>query len=85
MAVGNPTIATDLYGEQYVFWTDGTAVKFSTDLRTTPITAFSQAVADNPIDAVIDPNGRLRVTYLDASGNRLTQSSYRDGDAGTWS
>ncbi|HUU54479.1 MAG TPA: hypothetical protein VMY87_06110, partial [Armatimonadota bacterium] len=85
MAVSNPAIATDLYGEQYTFWTDGTAVLFSTDLRSTPITAFSQAVADNPIDVVIDANARIRVTYLDASGNRLTKSSRRDGDSGTWS
>jgi len=85
MAAGNPVLATDLMGEEYTFWTDGMAVKFSTNLRTSPITAFTQAVADSPIDATIDPTGELTVTYFGATGNRLTKSSQRDGDSGTWS
>ncbi len=85
MAEGNPVIVTDLCGEQYTFWTDAANVKFSTDLRTSPITAFAQPVEDSPIDVISDQAGQLTVTYLDGDGNRLTKSSRRDGDSGTWS
>jgi len=85
MTVANPAIATDRFGEEYTFWTDGTAVKFNTDLRPDPITAFSQDVEDSPIDVVIGDAGDINVTYLDEDGNRLTQSSRRDGDSGSWS
>ena len=85
MAAGNPVIATDMFAERYLFWTDGLAVKFSTDLRAGPFTAFSQEVADSPIDALSDQAGLLSVTYLDAAGNRVTKSSQLDGDTGSWS
>lgn len=84
MAIANPINLHDLYGERYTFFTDSLAVKFVTDLRTSPISAFNQAVADSPIAAVCDRAGKLTVTYLAADGSRLTKSSSRDGDAGTW-
>ena len=85
MAIANPIIATDPFGEQYTFWTDGTDVKFSTNLRPDAITAFAQPEEDSPIDVTIGAAGALTVTYLDTDGSRLSQSSERDGDAGTWS
>jgi hypothetical protein len=85
MAAGNPVCATDLFGEQYTFWTDVLAVKFSTNLRTSPITAFSQEVADAPIEAIIDQAGLVIATYMAASGLRISKHSHLDGDAGSWS
>jgi len=75
----------DLYGEQYTFYTDALHVYFLTSLRTSPILAFDQAVADSPIAPTIDPTGKIVVTYLDGGGNRLSKSSQSDGDAGSWS
>jgi len=83
--IASPAIANDQFAEEYTFWTDGATVKFSTNLRPDPITAFSQPVEHNPIDVVIGATGEISVTYLDDEGNRLTQSSQRDGDSGTWS
>ena len=85
MAALNPVSVTDpMGGETYTFWTDGTSVLFTTNLRASPITAFSQPVADSPIDVSIDATGLLTVTYLDGSGNRLSKTSPRDGDSGSW-
>lgn len=84
MSIGNPTIVTDPFGEEYTFWTDGTDVKFSTNLRAGPITAFSQPEEDSPIDVTISAAGALTCTYLDTDGSRLEKSSQRDGDSGTW-
>jgi len=68
MAVANPVIATDPFGEEYTFWTDGTDVKFSTNLRTDPITAFAQPESDSPIDVTIGAAGAIVVTHLDTDG-----------------
>jgi len=84
MPISSPQIETDLYGEQYTFWVDDVHIRFVTQWRTTPITAFEQPVADSPIDLTIDADGTLYITYLDAAGNRLVAYSQRDGDAGTW-
>lgn len=85
MAAGNPVAVSDAFGEQYLFWTDGVHIYFSTNLRATPINPFDQAVADAPIDATIDQAGLVAVTYLDADGNRQSQHSHLDGDSGSWS
>ena len=84
MAVSNPRTITDLYGEEYTFYTEGTDVKFVTDRRTTPITAFAQEVSDGPIDVDQDAAGGLTVAYVSAGNLRLSKSSQRDGDLGTW-
>ena len=84
MAAGNPIVTTDAFGEQYTFWTDVLAVKFSSNLRAGPISAFNQEVSDSPVDVDIDQAGLLSVTCLDASGNRVSQHSHLDGDAGSW-
>ncbi len=84
MATANPRQIIDRFGELYTFYTDGTAVKFVTNLRTTPITAFSQSVADSPIAPLIEDTGRLIVTYINSLGARVSQYSDRDGDNGTW-
>jgi len=85
MTIANPAIITDRFGEEYTFYTHDADVKFITNLRTTPITAFAQPEDDSPISVTIDPSGKLTVTYLDSDGSRLSKSSQRDGDAGTWS
>ena len=85
MAEGNPVIATDRFGEEFMFWTDAANVLFSTDLRTSPITAFAQEEEDSPIDVTIDPTGKMTVTFIETDGDRATKSSQRDGDSGTWS
>ena len=85
MTIANPVIVTDRYGEEYTFYTDGADVKFTTNLRTTPITAFTQPEEDSPISVTIDPSGKLTVTYLDSDGDPASKSSERDGDSGTWS
>jgi hypothetical protein len=94
MAIANPCLATDLFGEQFTFYTDGAHVYFTsyctgdTALQHSgnwdPVLCFDQPVADAPIAVSIGAEGWLFVTYLDSSGNRLQKYSRQGGDAGTW-
>jgi len=85
MAVLNPVTATDLYGERRTAWTDGVHVYICSNLFPTPILVVNQPTADSPIALTVNPAGLLTITYLAADGSRLTKSSQRDGDSGTWS
>ena len=85
MAVRNPLSRTDPFGaETYTWWTDGTAIKFTTNVRPTPTTAFVQPVADSPFEIDFGRDGVIYLTYWAADGSRLMQYSRRDGDAGSW-
>jgi len=81
MAIANPAIATNLFGEQFTAYTDGDEVYIGSDLMS-DVLAFVQPEEDSPIDLDCDDTGLLTITYLDTDGSRLTQSSCDDGE--TW-
>ena len=82
MAINNPSLCHDPYGEMYTFFTDGTAESHLG--RWDPVTAFTQPVADSPIAATMNSHGRITITYLAANGDRLEKHSDQDGVSGSW-
>jgi len=84
MAIGNPCVATDIFGEEFTAYIDGTDVYVESNLMGA-VFAFEQPVEDSPIDLDIAATNALIITYLDADGNRLTKESSLDGDSGSWS
>jgi len=84
MAIANPCVATDIFGEEFTAYTDGTNVYVESNLAGAAL-AFVQPVEGSPIDLDAVPDGRLIITYLDGDGNRLTQESQLDGESGSWS
>jgi len=81
------TTITDPYGDTFTYYPDGTDVMVirSFDDPPDPFSCFSQPVADGPIAATIDRTGKHIVTYLNAAGARLSKSSQKDADSGSWS
>lgn len=67
MAIGNPCLCSDIFGEEYVFWTDGLEVWFSSHfagdekrvdegkqpLGRSATMAFEQVVEDSPIGVLL--------------------------------
>ena len=81
------TTITDPYGDTFTYYPDGADIMVirSFDDPATPIICFTQPVADSPIAATIDRTGKHTVTYLDGAGARLSKSSQKDADSGSWS